>query len=118
MPKCKDLDINFLSDDELQLAQGNKSSEDLFSTQESDKPNLVVAALTKTSEDNASTDLGTQTFSILDSLGANQTLDLNSQNKTAVCRTQTIGDVSVMSRIIIRFLDSFVSLSQLKLVFI
>ncbi|XP_045776541.1 claspin-like [Maniola jurtina] len=79
-------------DDELQLAQGNKSSEDLFSTQESDKPNLVVAALTKTSEDNASTDLGTQTFSILDSLGANQTLDLNSQNKTAVCRTQTIGD--------------------------
>nr|XP_034834219.1 claspin-like [Maniola hyperantus] len=79
-------------DDELQLAQGNKSSEDLFSTQESDKPNAVVAALTKNSEDNASTDLGTQTFSILNSLGPNQTLHMNSQDKTHVRRTQTLGD--------------------------
>lgn len=53
----------------MQLAQTNRSSEELFSTQES-HPTLVLASLNKNSEENASADLGT--FSIMNSVNANQ----------------------------------------------
>ncbi|XP_050353834.1 claspin [Nymphalis io] len=75
-------------DDDLQLAQVNKSSDDLFSTQESN--NLAISTLNKSNEDGSSPDLGTQSFSIMNSVGTNhQTLNLNSPDKiSVVCETQ------------------------------
>ncbi|XP_046971688.1 claspin-like [Vanessa cardui] len=78
--------IKETQDDDLQLAQANKSSDDLFSTQESNN----LALLNKNNEDNTSSDLGTQSFSIMNSVGnKHQALDLNSPEKISVaCESQ------------------------------
>ncbi|CAH0728353.1 unnamed protein product, partial [Brenthis ino] len=78
-------------DDELQLAQTNRSSEELFSTQES-HPTLVLATLNKNSEENASADLGT--FSIMNSVNANQSnVDLISDNLILGMQSQELNIV-------------------------
>ncbi|XP_047536667.1 claspin [Vanessa atalanta] len=80
--------IKETQDDDLQLAQANKSSDDLFSTQESN--NLALSTLNRNNEDNMSSDLGTQSFSIMNSVGTkHQALDLNSPDKiSVVCESQ------------------------------
>ncbi|XP_026494272.2 claspin [Vanessa tameamea] len=80
--------IKETQDDDLQLAQANKSSDDLFSTQESN--NLALSTLNRNNEDNMSSDLGTQSFSIMNSIGTkHQVLDLNSPDKNSVvCESQ------------------------------
>ncbi|CAH2094447.1 unnamed protein product [Euphydryas editha] len=74
-------EIKETQDDYLQLAQANKSSDDLFSTQESN----TLGTLNKNNEDNVCGDMGTQSFSIMDSVGTNfKKFDFNSPDKLSV----------------------------------